>query len=181
MKLRRDRKPIVEEKALDVDASMQGTLTFRDAVNLRINGNFDGNLKTKGSLLIGEHAKVKADIIGETIVIAGSVNGNITATKELKLLSPARVLGNINTPILGIEEGAILEGQCTMLFGEKEMDTDVAQETMTIEELAKYLELDTAVISEWANNGKLPAVRNGNNWTFNRFKIDEWVATEKIK
>src|SRR3989338_8059459 len=108
---RRDKKREVE-KMLDVDASMQGTLIFKDPVNLRINGRFEGTLNTKGNLMIGEHAVVNADVIGESIVVAGKVNGNISALKELKLISPACVVGAIKTPLFSVAEGAVLEGSC---------------------------------------------------------------------
>ncbi|MCK4462992.1 MAG: polymer-forming cytoskeletal protein, partial [Candidatus Omnitrophica bacterium] len=81
-----------KEKILDVDASMQGTLSFNDPVNLRINGKFEGKLNTKGILMVGEHADIAADIVGEHITIAGKVSGNIKAYKELKVISPARIV-----------------------------------------------------------------------------------------
>ena len=56
---KRDKKHEVE-KTLDVDASMQGSLIFKDPVNLKINGRFEGTLNTKGNLMIGEHATVNA-------------------------------------------------------------------------------------------------------------------------
>ena len=68
-----------QEKVLEVDASMQGSLSFKDPVNLRISGNFEGTLDTKGTLAIGERADVKATIQGEVIIIAGTINGGITA------------------------------------------------------------------------------------------------------
>ena len=92
---RREKGGEVSEKVLDVDATMQGTLTFRDPVNLRINGSFEGSLDTKGSLTIGQNAVVKAGIKGESIVVAGRVYGDIIAEKELKLIPPARVTGSV--------------------------------------------------------------------------------------
>ena len=68
--LKRDKN---EKKILDVDASMQGTLTFKDPVNLRINGDFEGKLDTKGILTISANAFVRADINGDEIVISGKV------------------------------------------------------------------------------------------------------------
>ena len=165
---------------LEVDASMQGTLAFRDPVNLRINGNFEGNLNTKGNLMVGESAKVRADIVGESIVIAGTVTGNISAAKELKLISPASVVGDIKTPVLSIEEGAVIEGNIKMQF--KEGRGGIAGKAlMTADELANYLEVDISVVNEWVSNGKLPAVKEGNSWRFDRLKIDEWVSSEKIR
>jgi excisionase family DNA binding protein len=177
---KKDKRHHEGEKVLDVDASMQGTLSFKDPVNLRINGRFEGTLNTKGNLMIGDHAVVNADILGESIIVAGKVNGNITALKELKLISPGCVVGDVKTPLISIAEGAILEGSLRMLAKPK-VEAPASHNAMTPEELAKYLEVDTSLIFEWANSGRLPATRDGGSWKFDRFKIDEWVATEKIK
>ncbi|MCX5668430.1 MAG: polymer-forming cytoskeletal protein [Candidatus Omnitrophica bacterium] len=165
------------EKVLDVDASMQGTLIFKDSVNLRINGTFEGVLNTKGSLMIGERAVVNADITGESITVAGKVNGNITATKDLKLISPARVIGDIRSPLLSIAEGAVFDGTSIMLS----KADDLTDKAMTPDDLAKYLEIETNLVYEWANSGRLPGTKNGDAWKFERAKIDEWVAQGKIK
>lgn len=176
MMTRRDKRHEIE-KVLDIDASMQGTLIFKDSVNLRINGTFEGVLNTKGSLMIGEHAIVNADITGESITIAGKVSGNITALKELKLISPARVTGDIRSPALSIAEGAIFDGTSRMTG-----KTDVpANNTMTPDDLAKYLEIETNLVYEWANSGRLPGIKDGAAWRFERAKIDDWIAQGKIK
>ena len=178
MMTRKDKRHDVE-KVLDVDASMQGTLVFKDSVNLKINGRFEGVLNTKGSLMIGEQAVVNADIIGESIIIAGIVSGNISALKELKLIAPARVIGDIRAPLLSIAEGATFDGNCRMLADAK--GADKATGAMTPEELAKYLEIDMNLVHEWADSGKLPGVRDGSTWKFDRSRIEEWVAQGKIK
>ena len=176
---KKDKKHEVE-KVLDVDASMQGSLEFRDPVNLRINGRFEGTLNTQGNLMIGEKAVVNADVIGDVIVIAGKVNGNVNALKELKLIAPACVVGDIQTPLLSIAEGAIFEGNSRMLAKSKS-ESAPGLNVMTAEELAKYLEVDGGLILEWVNSGKLPATKDGNSWRFDRSKVDEWVASGKIK
>jgi len=176
MMTRRDRKHETE-KVLDVDASMQGTLIFKDSVNLRINGTFEGMLNTKGRLMIGEQAVVNADITGESIVIAGKVSGNITALKDLKLISPARVIGDIRSPLLSIAEGAIFDGTSRMLS----KADDFTDKTMTPDDLAKYLEVETNLVFEWASSGRLPGTKEGDSWKFERAKIDDWIAQGKIK
>lgn len=176
MMTKRDKKQEVE-KVLDVDASMQGTLVFKDSVNLKINGRFEGVLNTKGSLMIGETAVVNADITGESIVIAGNVNGNITALKSLKIIAPGRVKGDIKTPILSIAEGAVFDGNSKMFA----QTTDYVDNIMSAEDLARYLEIDMNLVREWADSGRLPGVRDGASWKFERSKIDEWVAQGKIK
>ncbi len=179
MMRRKAREEEPKEKILDVDATMQGTLTFRDAVNLRINGSFEGTLDTKGSLTISETAVVKAEIRGENIVIAGRVYGNVIAERELKLIPPGHVTGNITTPRLNILEGAILDGECHMTAPSANTSGH-RKSILTAEELAKYLEVDTSMVFEWANSGKLPAYKDEDIWKFEQDKIDEWVANGKV-
>lgn len=167
------------EKILDVDASMQGSLVFKDPVNLRINGRFEGTLNTKGNLMIGENASVSADITGDSIVVAGKINGNIHATKELKLIAPACVVGDIRAPLLSVAEGAVLEGNCRMLSKSRAHEVG-SRDLFTTDEIAKYLEVDQSLIMDWVNSGKLPATKNGDEWMFDKSKVDEWVASGKI-
>ncbi|MDD5128354.1 MAG: polymer-forming cytoskeletal protein [Candidatus Omnitrophica bacterium] len=162
-------KKKLEEKTLDVDAAMQGTLTFKDPVNLRINGKFEGNLDTRGNLTIGATAVINADIVGDNIIVGGRVKGRITAKERLTLLPQAIVEGHIYPAKLNIAEGAILEGQCSMLH-----------DFLNPEQLAKYLEVELNSIMEWANSGKVPGNKDGNDWKFERKAIDSWVAEGKI-
>ncbi len=174
------RKRVIEEppreKVLEVDASMQGTLAFRDPVNLRINGRFEGTLETAGSLFIGEGAEVKATIHGELIIVGGNLTGDVVATKRLELIPPAKVSGKITTPSLVVREGAVLDGQVEMR-GVKSASGGL----VSAEEIAHYLEVDVASVTEWAAAGRLPAQRDGNAWKFDRAKVDEWLAQEKTK
>ena len=166
---RRDSKE-PEEKSIEISAHMQGTLSFKDPVNLRINGNFNGTLETRGTLTIGSAAFVEADINGDNIVIAGKVRGDIVAKTMLVLMPNAVLTGNIHTPKLNIVEGAIFQGRCQMM-----------DDYLDIDELAKYLEIDPPAILDLANSGKIPAVKNGDNWQFERNKIDSWAASGRIK
>jgi excisionase family DNA binding protein len=163
-------KKKIEEKILDVDAAMQGSLVFKDPVNLRINGKFDGNLETKGNLTVGQTAVVTANIVGDNIIIGGRTRGRITAKERLTLLPSAIVEGDIFPVKLNIAEGAILEGKCSMLH-----------DFLNAEELARYLEVDLNSIMEWANSGKVPSQKEGSDWRFERKTIDAWVASGKVE
>ena len=173
-------KKKVEEKILDVDASMQGTMTFKDPVNLQINGRFEGTLDTRGVLTIGEKAFVSANITGDEITIAGRVTGEIVAKKSLTLIPPARVDGNIKTPLLHVDRGAVLNGNCQMTSQSKVAGQSPA-ELMSAEEVARYLEIESSRVNEWATSGKLPSIKEGDKIYFDKVKIDEWVASERIK
>ena len=168
-----------QPKVLDVDASLQGNLIFKDSVNLCINGNFEGKLETKGDLLIGEHALVKADIIGERITVAGNITGNVSALSEIRLTATARVVGNIQTPVFVMEKGSIFHGQSRMLETQATAP-DSRKIFLTADEVAHYLSVESGLISEWAENGKLPASREGKNWRFDKQRVDEWIANGRI-
>ena len=165
----RDRRE-TEEKSIEISAQMQGTLSFKDPVNLKINGNFNGTLETKGTLTIGSTATVEAHINGENIIIAGKVKGDIVAKKMLVLMPSSVLNGNISTPKLNIVEGAIFQGQCQMM-----------DEFLNVEEVSKYLELDAISIVQLADAGNIPARKSGDTWTFERKRIDEWAAAGKVK
>ena len=163
------RRKIVD-KLLDVDAAMQGSLSFKDPINLRINGRFEGTLDARGTLTIGPTAVVKADIIGDTIIIEGRVRGKIVAREALILLSTAIIEGEIYPSRLNVSEGGVFDGRCSMLH-----------DFLSAEELARYLEVDLNSIIEWANSGKISGTKEGNSWKFERKNVDTWVSSGKLR
>ncbi|MCB9701462.1 MAG: polymer-forming cytoskeletal protein [Myxococcales bacterium] len=93
-------------------SSFDGKLTFEGAV--RIDGVFSGEIDTKGTLMIGETAEVKAKIHASNIIIEGLIRGEIVAANSLEIHETARVYGNLLSPTLMIQKGAIFEGNCRM-------------------------------------------------------------------
>lgn len=169
-KIQRNEEPV--DKTVEISAQMQGSLTFSDPVNLKINGLFSGTLDTKGTLTIGGSAEVRANISGDNIVIAGKVIGDILAKTMLVLMPTASLKGNITTPKLNIVEGAIFQGNCQM--------GGSSESYLNIDEVAKYLEIDLREIEELATSGKIPALKNGSSWKFERAKIDTWASTGRV-
>jgi excisionase family DNA binding protein len=175
-------KPQADDKILDVHAGMQGTLRFDDPVNLRINGKFEGTLDTKGMLMIGAKADIKANITGDSISISGNVKGNIKATKILKMEPTARLEGDVQAPKVSIAEGAVLNGNINMTGAASSSPNESARgDWMTVSQLSKYLEVDNSKITDWVNNGMLPGTREGGDWVFERSKVDQWIAEGKVK
>lgn len=83
---------------------------------LRVDGHLIGTVTSEsGTLIIGTNGQVDANINVAAAMINGTVNGDIYASEKLQLGRTARVLGNIHCPRLIVEEGAILEGSCSML------------------------------------------------------------------
>ena len=83
---------------------------------MRVDGHLSGRVSsTSGTLIVGANGKVDANIEVAVAVIHGTINGDIIATQRLELGRAAKVHGNIQTPSLIIEQGAIFEGTCKML------------------------------------------------------------------
>jgi cytoskeletal protein CcmA (bactofilin family) len=93
-------------------SEFEGKLTFEGTV--RIDGKFTGTIITNDVLVVGEGAKISAEITCGTIIIHGEINGNVRAKNAVELHHPAKMRGNLETPSLMIEKGVIFEGQCKM-------------------------------------------------------------------
>jgi len=96
-------------------SEFEGKLTFEGTV--RIDGKFTGEVFSEDTLIIGEGARVKAEISVSTVIIYGDVIGNIHATNSVELHAPARLKGNISAPALVVEQGVIFDGNCQMSSG----------------------------------------------------------------
>jgi cytoskeletal protein CcmA (bactofilin family) len=90
----------------------QGRFAVRGS--LRIDGRFEGQALLVDLLQVGPKAKVKTEIVATSVVVEGIVIGSIAASRRILLLSTARVLGDIRTPELIIQDGVVLEGKCTI-------------------------------------------------------------------
>ncbi|MEP6847291.1 MAG: polymer-forming cytoskeletal protein [Acidobacteriota bacterium] len=106
---------------------------------LRVDGQLTGSVTSEGgTLIVGTNGQVDANVDVASAMINGSVNGDINATERIQLGRTAKVVGNIQTPRLILEDGAILEGGCTML---KARDV---QEKKTSEPKSSYNASSTA-------------------------------------
>lgn len=90
----------------------EGQLKFEGTV--RIDGIFRGEILTNGTLLVGEGARVEAKVNCGTLIINGEVLGDIKATNRVEALAPAKILGNVLTPVLVINEGVHFDGNARM-------------------------------------------------------------------
>lgn len=81
---------------------------------MHIDGKVTGEITTGGTLIVGDSASVQAEISCGTLVLCGELSGNIHATQAVELRVTARLTGDITTPSLMIEKGAIFEGRSKM-------------------------------------------------------------------
>ena len=87
---------------------------------IQIDGTIDGDIRTK-SLLVGETANIKGEIVADRIQVHDTINGQIKA-RSVTLARSARVIGDILHEDLAIENGAFLEGHCKRLVEKKDVD-----------------------------------------------------------
>jgi len=100
------------------ESLFEGRFAIRGS--LRIDGRFEGQALLVDQLQIGPKGRVKTNIVATSVVVEGLIIGNITSSRRILLLSTARVLGDIKTPELIIQDGVILEGRCTISHVQRE-------------------------------------------------------------
>ena len=93
-------------------AVFDGNLTIPDTI--RIDGTVNGNCLCESTLILGETGQVFGNINAYNIIISGSVKGDITAKGKLEFLPTGKLVGNIVANTLVIDEGAYVDGKCTM-------------------------------------------------------------------
>jgi len=91
---------------------IEGKVTFSGTVLL--NGRVRGEIVSNETLIVGEKGVIHASIRSVVVEVSGEVVGNISATERIELHPSCRVYGDIEAPVVTIDEGALLEGQCRM-------------------------------------------------------------------
>lgn len=90
-----------------------GTLRFKEL--LKINGRFEGVIDSTGFLIISADAVVVADIRVGTLMVSGTVKGDVNAQERLEVLPGGKIIGNVRSPNLVMAEGTGIQGRCDML------------------------------------------------------------------
>ncbi len=104
--------PVEAGSTIGESSAFEGRFAVRG--NLKIDGRFEGEALLVDQLAVGPRARVRTSITATSVVIEGVVIGNISASRRVLLLATARVLGDIKTPELIIQDGVVLEGRCTI-------------------------------------------------------------------
>lgn len=102
----------------------KGVITFEGTV--RVDGVLEGDVITKDTFIVGAAAHVKANIQAGVVIIMGNVEGKIVASEKCEIRIGSHVKGEIYTPSIYIEEGAVFEGTSHMLGSDSEAETRLA-------------------------------------------------------
>jgi cytoskeletal protein CcmA (bactofilin family) len=107
--------------------NFKGIVTFDGTV--RIDGRVEGEVHTGGAVIIGESAIIKGIIAAGSVAISGRVKGTVTAQQKVELQKPGILIGDIQSPVIMIEEGAHFHGMSNM--GAEKWTEDEGSESAT--------------------------------------------------
>jgi cytoskeletal protein CcmA (bactofilin family) len=97
---------------IDEGSEIEGRYTFTGTVML--NGRFKGEITSGDTLIVGDKGVVNGDIRAGQVLVSGEVVGNVWATERVELKRTARVFGDVEAPVIVVEEGVLFEGHCRM-------------------------------------------------------------------
>lgn len=80
----------------------------------RIDGVIDGDVTVEGTLIVGASGRIDGDIKAQAVTVGGEIIGDIRVSDRVELTATARVIGNISTRLIVIDEKAIFQGACDM-------------------------------------------------------------------
>jgi cytoskeletal protein CcmA (bactofilin family) len=109
---KRDQSSGELEGFLDEGTSFSGEVSFHDT--LRIDGKFDGAVRSGKTLVIGENADVNAEVDVAVVSVSGRIRGAVRASERIELNPTARAECSLDCKVLVVHEGAQFDGQCAM-------------------------------------------------------------------
>jgi len=98
-----------------IGSSVKVEGNFKGEGNVTVDGIVQGSLKTSHDLKIGPKAKIRAEVEANNLFLAGEIRGNAKIKEKTQLTKTAKIFGNLETKILSVEEGAIINGKCLMI------------------------------------------------------------------
>lgn len=92
---------------------------MQSANDIRVDGNFEGRICSKGRIVIGESADVKGTVICSSMDLWGRMSGDVYVREVLSLKGGSGMIGNVNTRKFIVELGASFDGTCKMISEEE--------------------------------------------------------------
>ena len=110
----KDSKINPNEAETVIGAGVKVEGTFVALGNVIVKGEVSGSVETKSDLTVREGGMIEADVKAKNASIAGEIRGNLSVGEKIELASTAKVKGDLNCQVLAIDEGAILNGHCSV-------------------------------------------------------------------
>ena len=103
---------------IDEASRIEGKYTFSGTVML--NGRFKGEIDSKDTLIVGEKGVVHATVRAGVVLVNGEIVGNVYGHERVELRGTARVTGDVEAPVIVVEEGVHFDGHCRMTRGRQD-------------------------------------------------------------
>ena len=95
---------------IDEGAEIEGKFVFSGVVML--NGKISGEITSTDTVIVGEKGCVNAELRSHVVIVSGEVLGNVFAGQRIELRPTARIIGNVEAPVVVMEPGARFDGHC---------------------------------------------------------------------
>ncbi|MCR5399311.1 MAG: polymer-forming cytoskeletal protein [Lachnospiraceae bacterium] len=96
----------------------EGTVIKGDIVSdsavIRVDGQVDGGIQTKGDLIIATQGVVNGDVTATNLNLAGKILGDVEIGNKIEIEANGKLLGNISTKLLAMDETAVIQGNVNM-------------------------------------------------------------------
>jgi len=123
---------------ISLNSRIRGEILFSGVST--IDGGVEGVITSRGELTISETGEVYAPINGDIIKVEGHVKGDISATTAIELRNGSVVIGDIKSPNVVIEDGAVFSGRCSM------PDNASLEQESTVEDMLNVTHSDENVL-----------------------------------
>lgn len=127
-------EPSQEGSQTIVGTSVKLKGNLRSDGDIIIDGIVSGELKTKGSVIIGKNANILANIKARNVSVAGIVQGNIEAAERLEISETGKVIGDLAATVLSIAPGAVFSGKSQMVDAHRETPESEVETEEVVEE-----------------------------------------------
>jgi cytoskeletal protein CcmA (bactofilin family) len=126
---------------IGVDSLFEGNIESEGTV--RVDGKLKDDMKVKGDVFVGDSAVVTGSITADNVHVSGTVDGNIHSTGVLRILSTAKLYGDIQVKSFVTDEGALFQGKCSMMeIPESEKPIETTKSKKKSKESVKHTVLD---------------------------------------
>jgi len=117
---KKDEEPKDFETIIGPAIKIEGD--FNGKGNILVQGVINGSISTDNSIKVDNGAKINANLLADSAIIAGEINGNVTTKNKLDILSTCKITGDIESKIVYMEAGAIFNGKCAMQQEDKKKE-----------------------------------------------------------
>lgn len=111
--MKKNKKKDTITTIIGPDVRIDGLIEFQGTI--RVDGHIKGRIKAEnGMVIVGEKAVIQADIIVNEAIIRGEVTGTVETLEKVEIYPPARIIGNIRSPLAAIASGVMIDGTCSV-------------------------------------------------------------------